>query len=352
MRQRYLVALIGCSFVGLLSTGEAWFWNVVNDHGAGLARPFLMDGLQWLVFATVAPVLAAWGVRYRFERGHWPQAIAANLAGVAATVVLFAAIDAVVMSWMIVPADPEPFWLHLRNQLVYKSGFAVLAYGATVGAGYAAAYTRRSRELARLTAELTQAQLNALRMQLNPHFLFNTLHTIAAVVREHDEAQAVALIERLGDVLRHVLRTSNELEVPLAGEVAFLRQYLEIEQARFGDRLEVSFAIDDDAAGAMVPQLIVQPLVENALRHGLSPRAASGKLSVTAHRRADTLEVRVTDDGLGLRDGWDQDDGLGVPNVRARLVRMYGPAGRLSLAAPASGGVIATISLPFREAAA
>jgi len=290
------------------------------------------------------------GVRFRLD---WPprgRAIAANLVGAAATLALLAFVSSATNHWFGVNEPPDPFWLHFRNSWVYQSPLAVITYAATVGAGYAAEYTRRSRELARLQAELTQAQLSALRMQLNPHFLFNTLHTIAAFVREHDEHQAVELIERLGDVLRHVLRSSNELEAPLASEVSFLQKYLEIEQARFGDRLEVSFAIAGDASAALVPQLIVQPLVENALRHGLAPRAEPGKLTVSAQRHNGSLELRVRDDGLGLRDGWDAEDGLGLPNVRARLSRMYGPAGRLALTSPPGGGVLATITLPFREA--
>lgn len=350
MRQRYLVALFGCSIVGLMAAGEMYFWGRLSNRDLSFAHAFALQGAPWLVFASLAPSLAAWGVRYRFERPRRTRAIAANLAGALVTVTLFALFSATTDHFFGLAEPRDPFWLHFRNSWVYQSPFAVLSYGATVGAGYAAEYTRRSRELAQLQTELTQAQLSALRMQLNPHFLFNTLHTIAAFVREHDERQAVELIERLGDVLRHVLRSSNELEAPLAGEVDFLQKYLEIEQARFGDRLVVSFAIDDDVGQALVPQLIVQPLVENALRHGLAPRAAPGKLAVTAHRRNGSLEVRVTDDGLGLRDGWDAEDGLGLPNVRARLSRMYGAAGRLALAQPPGGGVIATVTLPFHEA--
>jgi hypothetical protein len=350
VRQRYLVALLGCSIVGLMAAGEMYFWGRLSNRDLSFAHAFALQGAPWLVFAALAPSLAAWGVRYRFERPRRTQAIAANLAGALATVTLFALMSATTDHFFGLTEPRDAFWLHFRNSWVYQSPFAVLSYSATVGAGYAAEYTRRSRELAQLQTELTQAQLSALRMQLNPHFLFNTLHTIAAFVREHDERQAVELIERLGDVLRHVLRSSNELEAPLAGEVDFLQKYLEIEQARFGDRLEVSFAIDDDVGQALVPQLIVQPLVENALRHGLAPRAAPGKLAVTAHRRNGSLEVRVTDDGLGLRDGWDAEDGLGLPNVRARLSRMYGAAGRLALAQPPGGGVIATVTLPFHEA--
>jgi signal transduction histidine kinase len=349
LRQRYLVAFIGCSIVGLLSAAEMYFWGQINDRGLGFARAFAIQGVMWLVIAPLAPAIAAWGVRFRFD---WPirgAAIAANLAGFVAILTLLSLLGSLADHW--VGIGPRvPFWPHVRDGLIYRSPEGVITYAAIVGAGYAAEYTRRSRELARVQAELSQAQLAALRSQLHPHFLFNALHTIAAIVREHDERQAVELIERLGDVLRHVLRGSSELETPLASEVGFLEKYLEIEQARFGDRLAVSFAIDDDAAGALVPQLIVQPLVENALRHGLAPRAQPGQLSIAARRTGDALQIEVADDGLGLRDGWDADDGVGIPNVRARLARMYGPAGQLALASPARGGVIATLTLPYHRA--
>ncbi|HEX3758194.1 MAG TPA: histidine kinase [Kofleriaceae bacterium] len=326
-----------------------YFWGRINDRAFGFARAFALQGTVWLVYAAAAPSVAAWGLRFRIDRPPRAAAIAASLAGVAAVVILFAGVGSVTDHWLGVTLPHDPLWQHLRNSLIYRSPEALITYGATVGAGYAAESTRRARELARLEAALGQAQLEALRSQLHPHFLFNALHTIAAVVREHDERQAVELIERLGDVLRHVLRGSRELEVPLAREVDFLAKYLAIEQARFGDRLAVSFAIDGDAADARVPQLIVQPLVENALRHGLAPRAEPGRLAIAARRTGDLLRIEVADDGLGLRAGWDTDDGVGLPNVRARLARMYGPAGRLALASPASGGVVAVITLPYRR---
>jgi len=333
--------------VGLLSTTEEYFWGRMTGKDLSVLHALVLEAIPWLGFALIAPGVARWGVRHQLE---WPpraRVIVAHLAGLAATLVLFAVLGTIVNHWYGFGA-PDSFWIHLRNSCVYQLPFAVITYSATVGIGYVAEYTRRSRELAKLQAELTQAQLSALRMQLNPHFLFNTLHTIAVFVREHDERHAVEMIEQLGDVLRHVLRSSNELEAPLASEVSFLQKYLEIEQARFGDRLKVEFAIDDATTCAMIPQLIVQPLVENALRHGLAPRAAAGRLSVMAARHGDVLELVVRDDGLGLRAGWDDDEGLGLRNVRDRLARMYGPAGRLALVSPLAGGVVATITMPFR----
>jgi len=349
---RYIVAAVGCAMVGLLQAGDGYFWGWRNSRPISFATIFLLEGAVWLVYAGAAPRVAAWGLRFRLE---WPPrgaALLANLAGVAAVVTLFALVGSLIDHWFGLVQPAAPFWDHFRGSWVSQAPTGLITYGATVGLGYAAEHGRRSRELARLQTELAQAQLDALRMQLNPHFLFNTLHTIAAVVREHDERKAVELIERLGDVLRHVLHTSNELETALASELGFVQKYLEIEQARFGDRLAVAFAIADDAAEALVPQLIIQPLVENALRHGLAPRDAPGRLSITARRRDAALEVVVRDDGLGLRDGWDGDGGLGLPNVRARLARMYDAAGQLAVAPAPGGGVVATLTLPYRRAGA
>ncbi len=352
MRQRYVVAVLCCSVLALLTAAKTYFYGQVSGLHFSVIDVLLSQTPVWIVWAAAAPTFARWGEHFRLE---WPpsgKAVLANIAGVAATLILFALVDSVA-SAVISPAPvPDPFWMQFLNRLVNLSLLATIVYGATLGVGYAAEHARRTREVQRLQAELTQAQLSALRMQLNPHFLFNTLHTIAVLVREHNERRAVELIERLGDVLRHVLRTSNELETPLAREVAFLRKYLEIEQARFGDRLRVRFALEDGTEEALVPQLIVQPLVENALRHGLAPCAEPGEIAVRARRRDHALEVTVADDGIGLRPGWEVGSGLGLANVRARLTRMYGPAGRLALAPAPGGGAVATISMPFRIEAA
>jgi two-component system, LytTR family, sensor kinase len=352
VRQRYVVAALCCSVLALITTAKTYFYVQVSGLGLSLVDVLLSQTPVWIVWAAVAPTFARWGQRFRLA---WPpsgRAVLANVAGVAATLLLFALVDTTISELIDTAQVPGSVCTTFLNRLVNLSLLATIVYGATIGVGYAAEHTRRVREVERLQAQLTQAQLSALRMQLNPHFLFNALHTIAVLVREQDERQAVDLIERLGDVLRLVLRTSNELETPLEGEVAFLRKYLEIEQARFRDRLRISIALEPGTEAALVPQLIIQPLVENALRHGLAPRARPGALTIRARRREQALEVIVADDGVGLRPGWDATDGLGLPNVRARLQRMYGTAGRLTLAAAPGCGVVATITMPFRSEAA
>ena len=254
-------------------------------------------------------------------------------------------------------ADPMTFAAAFWRRLPGWLPFQVMAYAAVVGAGHAAVYAREvareQREKAELATQLVEAQLGALRMQLQPHFLFNTLNSVAMLVRGADHARAVEMIAQLGDVLRALLRRSADLEAPLASELEFLERYLAIEQVRFGERLSIAWRIAGDAAPAFVPPLILQPLVENALRHGLWPSKAGGELAIRAERRGDALELEVADGGVGLPADFDlaRASGVGLANVRDRLARMYGGAAAIELGARASGGTSVRLTLPFRAAA-
>jgi len=190
-------------------------------------------------------------------------------------------------------------------------------------------------------------------MQLQPHFLFNTLNSVAMLIRTGDPARAVEMTTLLADVLRALLRTSSDLEAPLASELEILRQYLEIEQIRFGDRLRIAWRVDEQAGRALVPPLILQPVVENALRHGLWPLTEGGELAIAARRAGAELELEVTDQGVGLSPGFDPDrsTGVGLANVRARLARMYGAAAGLDVTAGTACGVRVRLRLPYRVGA-
>jgi two-component system LytT family sensor kinase len=248
----------------------------------------------------------------------------------------------------------QPFslshWGH--NALCYLP-LCLIAYGAVLGFAYAADSARRTREQALKNAELAQqlahAQLGALRMQLQPHFFFNTLNSISMMVRAGDNKCAVEMLAVLGDVLRTLLRRSPALETTLSDELAFLRRYLEIEQVRFGERLTVRWNIDGEVDAAMVPPLLLQPLIENSLRHGLDPRPDGGVLTVAARRTGEALEIEVADDGVGLRPGFSAEEstGVGLTNTRVRLERMYGAAATLALENDPTGGVRVRCRLPF-----
>jgi len=213
--------------------------------------------------------------------------------------------------------------------------------------------TERERALA-AEGLAHEARLQALRYQINPHFLFNTLNAISTLVVEHKNRDAERMIARLSDFLRLTLECDGTAEVPLAEEIAFVRQYLDIQQIRFGDRLVVTDDVDAEALSARVPPLILQPLVENAVRHAVMPREAGGRLSLEARRVDDRLHLRVADDGPGPpgADELAQSNGVGLANVQQRLEALYGNDHRFRLDRADGGGCVVSIALPFRPRAA
>lgn len=231
--------------------------------------------------------------------------------------------------------------------LIFK--YWIVVFGC-LGWHYYKAYRERERQAAVLATELVQARLHALRMQINPHFLFNTLNTISSLVHENPEA-ADRMIVRLSELLRRTLDHGENQEVELREEIRFLKSYLEIEQMRFPDRLSVTFDIDARADQLLVPHLILQPLVENALHHGLLNREEGGRIEVTA-RVVDNqrLELRVRDNGFGLppQEVAQAREGIGLKNVRSRLAALYGNEHTFELRNAEGGGVEAYISIPCR----
>jgi two-component system LytT family sensor kinase len=209
-------------------------------------------------------------------------------------------------------------------------------------------YERQAVNAARLQAQLAQAQVQSLKMQLHPHFLFNTLNSISALVRDHPET-AETMIARLSDLLRRTLESTSTQEIALRQELEFLRLYLDIEQARFEDRLSVQFNIDPDALNAMVPNMILQPLVENAIRHGIANRVEKGEICISARRRGGDLLLKVADNGTGLSPSsvLSIKQGVGLASTKGRLERLYGARQALQLEAPDGGGFVARIVVPF-----
>ncbi len=244
--------------------------------------------------------------------------------------------------------------LGARGGFLGKPGrFVRNLFGVVVGAGYAIEYYRLYQErrlrAADLEARLAQTQLEVLKMQLHPHFLFNALNTVSALVHK-DVELADRMISRLGDLLRLSLQDSGVQEVSLKRELEFLDPYIEVEQARFGDRLKVDLSIDNDTLDAQVPNLLLQPLVENAIRHGIAPRTRGGNVSVKANRDNGVLHLTVRDDGGGLPEDWNEDDGgVGLSNTRARLERLYGKEHLFELRNGTDGGLEVRLTMPFRS---
>jgi LytS/YehU family sensor histidine kinase len=229
-----------------------------------------------------------------------------------------------------------------------------IVYAAIVGAAHLLDYYQKFRErellASQLGVRLAEARLLVLRMQLHPHFLFNTLNAISALMHS-DIGLADRMLARLAELLRATLADPGSQEVILRRELAFLTPYLEIEQARMGNRLTVTVDVPADLHAARLPYLVLQPLVENAIRHGIAPRPGPGRLAVRGRRRGGRLELEVADDGPGLPPAEAFSEGIGLSNTRARLRGLYGDDQSLTLRPGPDGGLTVTVSLPYRESA-
>ena len=229
-----------------------------------------------------------------------------------------------------------------------------MLYGAIVGIGYALESrdrpARQQTETARLSEQLSRAQLDLLRRQIEPHFLFNSLNAVAGLVRGGRNEAAVNTIAELSDFLRRVLEDSNRQEVSLSEEIEYLQKYLEIQKLRFAERLAVKVQVPNELLHSQVPSLILQPMVENAIKHGIAKRAQGGEIRVSAARCNSMLKLTVYNDGPGLMDDREnRDSGIGISNIRTRLQSLYGQSFELTLENHGQHGVEAAVSVPFRE---
>jgi len=342
----------------LVWTGIGLFFglrNYVNALLFGRALPDirflgqnLLDAYVWALFTLyIFRVARGW----RFTRRQWPASLVVHsVMGMALAllcVMINTAADALV--WRSTPQFQEYF----RSTFYFNMQW----YAVIAGAFYALDYYRRFRDreiaAAQLGARLAEARLEALKMQIQPHFLFNTLHSISELVHEDPQA-ADRMIIRLGDLLRLTVDNAEAHEVTLAHEMDFLEAYLEIQQTRFQDTLEVEIRIPSELLDALVPNLVLQPLVENAIRHGVASRGGVGRVRVSAGRHGEWLRLEVRDNGAGLAPvpAARAREGVGVRNTRARLEQMYGARQRFELRNGSRGGAVATVSIPFREAPA
>lgn len=337
-------------------------WDVLRAslvQSQGIASEFLgWEGVAYeflfvYLLALFIPLLWSLEKHLHFQNWGWKRWLVVHVALSAGFTLIWLTFS-IVINWAMrsllwppvvfgqLPFKANPLNFSLNTWYNYWSILAVF-YGVD-------AYRRwRERELvaARLATQLTQARLQALQMQLHPHFLFNTLQTISALIRRDAEA-AERMLARLGDLLRIVLERGEEPLVPLSQELEFVRKYLEIQQIRFRERLQVDWQIAPEALEMEVPTLILQPLVENALKHGLEGQPKPGSLKIGAQRLGDRLRLWVQDDGPGLHSDRVR-NGVGLSNIRERLVSLYGAAGSLQLTDRGpEGGLQAVIELPIR----
>lgn len=345
----------GWLVIGLVSSGLTY--TVWRDEGLpiGWLRASAALLPYWLYWAPATPAIVALGRRWPIDARRWPRslpvhvtaAIACGLLHMTLYVVLYKA----VFPWPANEAGGPPFAQLLGQMLRTRWQFELIAYGGILGASLAVQFARESeaRKLAaaQLETQLANAQLEALRMQLNPHFLFNTLQAISTLVDEEPSA-ARRMLTLLGDLLRTVLEQGDRAEIPLAEELAFVRRYLQIEQVRFADRLTVRFDVDEDAESVMVPTFLLQPIVENAIHHAVAPRSEPGRIDIAARIDEGRVRLEVRDDGPG--PGADAVDGLGLATTRARLEKRYGADQSFSFRALDAGGAEVVIVIPARHA--
>lgn len=243
--------------------------------------------------------------------------------------------------------SPQPFWEVGKLAIVASFHVNLTFYWGVLGVRY---ILRNYQKYSNLEARLAQSQLQVLKMQLHPHFLFNTLNTISVLMTEDREAANRTLV-RLSDLLRVTLDNAGVQETTLKQEMDFLQGYLEIERTRFHDRLMVRVEIEPAAWDAQVPTFLLQPLVENAIRHGISPHARRGLVEISARREGETLLLEVRDNGGGLTGSAGQTNGVGIATTRARLDQLYGAEHRFEMGNAPDGGARVRVALPFRAGA-
>jgi two-component system LytT family sensor kinase len=314
--------------------------------------------LTWLVcgyvWAILTPPVLYLSERFRLERRHSLRAVFIHLPASILFSLLLVLIFVSVSRFIGLPPRPLPYLQELENLFIVEFHLGLVTYWVILGIKHAVDYYRayRERELlaSQLETRLVEAQLQVLKMQLHPHFLFNTLHAISSLMHR-DVEEADRMIARLSDLLRTTLENVGVQEVSLKQELEMLESYLKIEQTRFRDRLRIEIEIDPQTLDARVPNLILQPLVENAIKHGVSSRAAAGLVQIRARRENGRLQLRVRDDGRGLPDGSGASlkEGVGLANTRARLRQLYGEAHQFELVNAPEGGLEVHLSIPFRE---
>ena len=350
----FWIALI-CSGVGLFdATQTVTVMHAQGMHHAWL-RLFVVTLVSWVSWALVAPLVLFLGRRYpptQVRRvGTWLIHTTACVA-VALAHSALGAVLVVLLNPLADSSPPGPFasvWSYrfYNGMLSY-----LLLYASVLAAGYILdsreRFVRQQTETARLNEQLSKAQLDALRRQIEPHFLFNTLNAIAGLVRERRNDAAVSMIAGLSDFLRRVVDDSNRQEVPLGEEMEFLQKYLDIQKVRFAERLELNVDVPKELFAAQVPSLILQPMVENAVKHGIAKRVQGGSIRIFAFRSNGRLTLSVYNDGPKLPPDWEKtNSGIGISNVRTRLHGLYGDGFELNMRNQEPGGVEVSVSVPF-----
>jgi two-component system LytT family sensor kinase len=316
---------------------------------------FLTTAISWLAWAIATPFVMHLGRRFPPVKLRPFSTWLVHLAACAVTGLAFTAWS----TWMDLRFNPYAYttarssFTHVWSDRFYNGILAsLLLYAGILAFTYVldsrARLAHQQTETARLNEQLSRAQLDALRRQIEPHFLFNTLNAVAGLVREGRSDAAVSMLAGLSDLLRRVLEDFTGQQVPLGEEMEFAQKYMDIQKVRFAERLQFSVDVPTELYPAQVPSLILQPMVENAVKHGIAKRAQGGAIRISASRSNGTLTLSVSNDGPSLPPGWEiARSGIGISNVRTRLQSLYGNACELRMRNRDTGGVEVSVSLPF-----
>jgi signal transduction histidine kinase len=356
--KRILIFSAGWILLAFLFSGLRYFLIVQEGHSRPLNWRNVFNA-QAIIYgwAILSPLIVFFAKRFRFEQRNWWRVLPAHL--VAA--VVFLLLHAAIYISLTKAVNPTPVTEHSgflveTSRLLIRNWITDLPmYCFLLSSIYVVDFYRRFQaeqlKSSELKAALANSQLNALKMQIHPHFLFNTLNSISALMHE-DVKAADKMVARLGDFLRMTLENSGNHAVSLKQEMDFVGRYLEIESVRFQDRLVVKMNIDPETIAARVPNLILQPIVENAIKHGISRQTDVGSLIISSERHGDRLQIRVEDSGPGLQPSNEngkgsKTGGIGLANTRARLAHLYAENYRFEIKNAVPHGVIVTVELPF-----
>jgi len=351
---RWLLIAAAWSVVGFLSAAH-WHFFFLQDDPYTWWQLLRIKIFLWFMWGGFTVWIVRLGRRYRPEGRAWMQHLGVLLAASVGVVVLYLALYVLAVQIHLGrPLEPQSLISMTKFIIWTHSTFYYLAFWATIGIDYAFVYFRKYRErellASRLEAELTQAQLQSLRSKLQPHFLFNALNAISSLVYAGERERAYDMIARLAELLRASLHTNDSHLVTLESELAFTRQYLEILRLRFPDRLQLAEDLAPETLSAEVPSLLLQPLVENAVKHGMAGNGNALKVEIRSQRDGDALVLEVHDTGPGLPADWtaERSGGFGLRGTRQRLQTLYEDRHAFKLDRNADGNTVATIRIPFR----
>lgn len=343
-------------FFGLQSYVNAVYFGQKISFAEALAV-WLICGYAWMFFTPPVIYLSE---KFFIQSGQIGRNTAIHFLFGSIISILQLSVFVLVRHWLLGNSQ-KPFTFTNDFQRLFVGEFHVnlLTYWILVGIWHLRLfyqrYLARERESARLALERSQletqlanARLDALKMQLQPHFLFNTLNSISVLMRD-DATTANKMLIRLSELLRAALKSESSQEISLQEELEFLCGYLEIEQMRFQDRLTVDFAIENETLDAQIPNLILQPLVENAIRHGIAPLATAGEILIESRRENGFVELSVSDNGAGLQDSADLQNGIGLKNTQERLEKLYGEQQKFEVVSGENGGLQVKIKIPYHK---